>query len=148
MTPVGFREANSNHLTNIGRCPVLPEHPALNWDDWRSLINTLSGRSHITQIEPLWADNALAFVLRVLRPLGAADVDGVRFTEADKIIALLFTEAYAQTGFAAIVPGLSLYTQRMIVRCSFGCGKKKAAMPVACGRKTRRRSGMKSRVCG
>jgi len=74
---VGFREANSNHLTNIGRCPVLPEHPALHWGEWRELINTLIGRSHITQIEPLWADNALAFVLRVIRPLGAADVDGI-----------------------------------------------------------------------
>jgi len=70
---VGFREEGSKHLTDISVCPVLPQHPALNWDDWRELINGLDARSIITQIEPLWADNALAFVLRVLKPLSVND---------------------------------------------------------------------------
>ena len=74
---VGFREASSNHLTDISRCLVLPDHPALNWDDWRECLQTLSGRSHITQIEPLWADNALAFILRVLNPLSAQDISAL-----------------------------------------------------------------------
>lgn len=70
---VGFREEGSAHLTNISECLVLPQHPALNWDAWRDLIGTLDAASLITQIEPLWADNALVFVLRVLKPLSEGD---------------------------------------------------------------------------
>lgn len=72
---VGFREAGSSHLTDIQQCPVLPDHPALNWEAWRDLINQLQARDQITQIEPLFADNALAFILRVLKPLSAADLE-------------------------------------------------------------------------
>ena len=71
---VGFREAGSSHLTDIDRCSVLPDHPALNWRLWRELLGTLQARDQITQIEPLWADNALAFILRVLKPLSATDL--------------------------------------------------------------------------
>lgn len=70
---VGFREAASSHLTNIDKCIVLPEHPALSWQQWRLLINKLQGKAHITQIEVVYADNALALVLRVLKPLAATD---------------------------------------------------------------------------
>lgn len=70
---IGFREAASTHLTNIDQCIVLPEHPALNWQQWRLLINQLQGKAHITQIEVVAADNALALVLRVLKPLSGAD---------------------------------------------------------------------------
>jgi 23S rRNA (uracil1939-C5)-methyltransferase len=70
---VGFREAASKHLTNIDRCPVLADNPALNWAWWRELIAQLQGRALITQIEPLLADNALALVLRILKPLSATD---------------------------------------------------------------------------
>ncbi len=70
---IGFREAASSHLTNIDRCIVLPEHPALNWQQWRLLINKLQAKAHITQIEVVYADNALALVLRVLKPLAVSD---------------------------------------------------------------------------
>lgn len=70
---VGFREAGSSHLTQIEQCAVLPEHPALNWQDWREQINALQGRAHITQIEVTVADNALALVLRAIKPLSASD---------------------------------------------------------------------------
>lgn len=70
---VGFREAGSTHLTNIDKCMVLPEHPALNWAAWRELIGQLKGRAHITQIEVTVADNALALVLRAIKPLSATD---------------------------------------------------------------------------
>lgn len=72
---VGFREAASAHITNIDQCPVLPEHPALDWAMWRELIGSLQGRQVITQIEALVADNALALILRVLKPLSDADQD-------------------------------------------------------------------------
>lgn len=70
---VGFREASSSHLTNIDRCVVLPEYPALDWAMWREHLSRLQGRAHITQIEVIVADNALALVLRILKPLSAAD---------------------------------------------------------------------------
>ncbi len=70
---VGFREEGSKHLSNISRCAVLPDHEALDWDAWRALIGSLEARSLITQIEPLWADNALVFVVRALKPLGHSD---------------------------------------------------------------------------
>lgn len=70
---VGFREAGSTHLTNIDSCMVLPEHPALNWAKWREQIGQLQGRAHITQIEVTVAANALALVLRVIKPLSKND---------------------------------------------------------------------------
>lgn len=70
---IGFREASSSHLTNIDRCLVLPDHPALDFVAWRALLATLAGRALITQIEILLADNALGLVLRVLKPLSEQD---------------------------------------------------------------------------
>lgn len=70
---LGFREAASSHLANIDQCLVLAEHPALDWQQWRLLINGLQARAHITQIEVVDADNALALVLRALKPLSATD---------------------------------------------------------------------------
>jgi len=70
---VGFREAASNHITNIDVCPVLPDNAALNWAFWRDCINGLQSRSLITQIEALVADNALALIFRILKPLPVAD---------------------------------------------------------------------------
>ena len=70
---VGFREAASEHLTNIDRCLVLPESAALDWSAWRTLIGELQGRDRISQIEVIDADNATALVLRILKPLSEAD---------------------------------------------------------------------------
>nr|WP_246624837.1 23S rRNA (uracil(1939)-C(5))-methyltransferase RlmD [Oceanobacter mangrovi] len=70
---VGFREGRSEHLSNIDRCPVLPDLAVLDWAQWRELIGSLQGRDRITQIEVIAADNALALVLRVLKPLNEPD---------------------------------------------------------------------------
>lgn len=70
---VGFRESASQHLSNVDQCPVLPLHPALNWQRWREWLQQLDGRAIVTQIEVVVADNAIALVLRVLKPLNAAD---------------------------------------------------------------------------
>ncbi|MEK9714030.1 MAG: 23S rRNA (uracil(1939)-C(5))-methyltransferase RlmD [Thalassolituus sp.] len=72
---VGFREGGSKHITDIDRCAVLPDNPALDWAQWRDLIGELNAASLITQIEPVIADNALLFLLRVLKPLQDDDVD-------------------------------------------------------------------------
>ena len=70
---IGFREAASSHLTDIDRCIVLPDHPALDWSEWRQVISSLEATSLITQIEPLWADSASVFILRALKPLSGND---------------------------------------------------------------------------
>ncbi|MEN9465345.1 MAG: hypothetical protein RL217_1526 [Pseudomonadota bacterium] len=75
---MGFREAASSHLTNIDRCVVLPEHPALDFAAWRELFNRLQGRALITQMEVVVAENALALVLRVLKPLTGNDTQKIQ----------------------------------------------------------------------
>lgn len=70
---IGFREEASSHLTDIQHCVVLPEHPMLDWSAWRELIASLDCRSWLTQIEVLWVDNALAMVVRLLKPLAQDD---------------------------------------------------------------------------
>ena len=80
---LGFREAGGSHLTDIDRCQVLPEHPALDWSAWRELIGSLEAASLITQIEPLWADSALVFIVRVLKPLSAGDQSILRRAFSD-----------------------------------------------------------------
>ncbi len=70
---VGFREHASEHLTNINHCQVLPSFEVLDWSAWRSLLESLAGRDRISQIEVVAADNAMALVLRVLKPLSADD---------------------------------------------------------------------------
>lgn len=78
QTYIGFREAASSHLGNIDRCVVLPPYPVLQWSHWRELISQLDGSANITQIEMIDADNALAFVLRVLKPLSLQDIQRLR----------------------------------------------------------------------
>jgi len=70
---IGFREAASAHITDIDRCKVLVDHPALDWAAWREMLSTLQGRDRISQIEVIQADNALALVLRILKPLSTED---------------------------------------------------------------------------
>ncbi|WP_430459602.1 TRAM domain-containing protein [Thalassolituus sp. LLYu03] len=93
---VGFREAASSHLTNIDTCAVLPDHPALNWAMWRDVIGNLQGRALITQIEALVADNALALIFRVLKPLQAPDlqalIDALPAAEAELPVQLWLKE--------------------------------------------------------
>jgi len=72
---VGFRESGSKHITDIDHCAVLPDNPALDWAQWRDLIGELNAASLITQIEPVIADNALLFLLRVLKPLQDDDIN-------------------------------------------------------------------------
>ncbi len=70
---VGFRESNSKHLTNIDVCPVLVEHPALDWKAWRSRLIQLEGITRFTHIEVLQASQRLVLVFRVLKKLTAND---------------------------------------------------------------------------
>ncbi len=70
---IGFRESNSNQLTNIDVCPVLVEHPALDWKAWRGRLTQLEGVSRFSHIEILQASERLVLVFRVLKKLSAND---------------------------------------------------------------------------
>ncbi len=72
----GFREAGSEHITNIDRCIVLPDRSAFDWEQWRAQLATLDARSRLTQLEVIDADNSTALVLRTLKPM--TDVDAHR----------------------------------------------------------------------
>jgi 23S rRNA (uracil1939-C5)-methyltransferase len=83
---VGFREKRSSYITEMRECHVLPEEisgliPAL-----RSLVETLSVRARMPQIEVAVGDNAAVLVFRHLDPLTAADQSLLRsFSQTRKI---------------------------------------------------------------
>ncbi|ASP39207.1 23S rRNA (uracil(1939)-C(5))-methyltransferase [Bacterioplanes sanyensis] len=66
---LGFRESASSHISSIDFCPVMVEHPLLNWQQWREFLQQWPRRAELTQIEALQADNALVLTLRLLKPL-------------------------------------------------------------------------------
>jgi len=70
---IGFRESNSKQLTNIDTCPVLVEHPGLDWKAWRERLIQLEGISRFAHIEVLQATERLVLVFRVLKKLTAND---------------------------------------------------------------------------
>ncbi|OUS41073.1 23S rRNA (uracil-5-)-methyltransferase RumA [Oleispira antarctica] len=70
---VGFRESNSKQLTNIDTCPVLVEHPALDWKAWRGRLIQLEGIARFAHIEVLQASERLVLVFRVLKKLTDKD---------------------------------------------------------------------------
>ena len=70
---IGFRESNSNQLTNIDVCPVMVEHPALDWKAWRGRLVQLEGISRFAHIEILQASERLVLVFRVLKKLSDND---------------------------------------------------------------------------
>jgi 23S rRNA (uracil1939-C5)-methyltransferase len=70
---IGFREGSSKHLVAIDSCPVLVEHPALDWKAWRKRLLQLEGISRFTHIEVLQASQRLVLVFRVLKKLTEHD---------------------------------------------------------------------------
>ena len=66
---VGFRESNSKQLTNIDTCPVLVEHPGLDWKAWRGRLIQLEGIARFAHIEVLQASERLVLVFRVLKKI-------------------------------------------------------------------------------
>ncbi len=72
---VGFRERNKPYVTDMSRCETL--HPALaqRLGDLARLIEGLTIRDRLPQIEAVVGDNGVAMVFRVLEPPGANDRD-------------------------------------------------------------------------
>ena len=70
---VGFRERRSTHVADMRECHVLPEQVSRLIPELKTLVEKLSVRARLPQIELAGADNATALVFRHLEPLNDAD---------------------------------------------------------------------------
>jgi len=70
---VGFRERRSTYVADMRECPVLPERISALIGPLRELIERLSVRSRLPQVEVAVGDNAAALVFRHLLPLTPDD---------------------------------------------------------------------------
>src|SRR5258708_9406271 len=79
---VGFRERKSRYATEMTSCEVLPPSVSDLIRPLRALIDTLTMRERIPQIEVAVGDALTVLVLRVLEPVGAEDGERLkRFAE-------------------------------------------------------------------
>ena len=72
---VGFHEKRSSYVADMDSCEVLPERFSTLLRPLRDLVNALSIRSRLPQIEIAAGEEADVLVLRVLEPLAAADME-------------------------------------------------------------------------
>jgi 23S rRNA (uracil1939-C5)-methyltransferase len=70
---VGFRERRSTHVADMRECHVLPEKISLLIVPLRQLVEKLSLRERLPQIEVAVGENAAALVFRHLVPLSSED---------------------------------------------------------------------------
>ena len=71
---VGFRERRSTHVADMRECHVLPEKVSVLIPQLKILVESLSVRERLPQIEVAVADNATALVFRHLLPLTGEDL--------------------------------------------------------------------------
>jgi 23S rRNA (uracil1939-C5)-methyltransferase len=81
---VGFRERRSTHVADMRECHVLPQELSQLIPELRNLVEKLSLRERLPQIEIAAGDNATALVFRHLQPL----------TEDDKALLKEFSETH------------------------------------------------------
>jgi 23S rRNA (uracil1939-C5)-methyltransferase len=70
---VGFHEKKSSHVADMTSCEVLPPHVSAMLVPLRRLVEGLSIRDRMPQIELAVGSQVTALVLRVLEPVNAAD---------------------------------------------------------------------------
>lgn len=75
---VGFRERKGHFLADMDRCEILVESVGQRLGELARLIEALTVREHIAQIEVLSADNATVLVFRHLAPLPPEDRQRLR----------------------------------------------------------------------
>jgi 23S rRNA (uracil1939-C5)-methyltransferase len=75
---VGFRERRSSYVADLRECAVLPEGVSRLIPPLKDLVETLSIRERLPQIEVAVGDNAAALVLRHLAPLEEEDLGKLR----------------------------------------------------------------------
>jgi 23S rRNA (uracil1939-C5)-methyltransferase len=90
---VGFRERRSTHVADMRECHVLPESVSKLIPELRLLVEGLSIRERLPQIEVAVGDNATALVFRHLVPLTDQDKENLKdFSERHRIHAWLQPE--------------------------------------------------------
>lgn len=72
-TLIGFRERRSNFLADLHVCKVLDARIGERLDELRQLLNQLSIRSQIAQLEVAAGDTDIAIMVRHLQPMSPAD---------------------------------------------------------------------------
>lgn len=83
---VGFRERHSSHVADMHACEILPNHVSALIDPLRDLIEGLSIRARMPQIEVAVGDAVTVLILRVLEAPSDADERALRsFAEAHGI---------------------------------------------------------------
>jgi 23S rRNA (uracil1939-C5)-methyltransferase len=83
---VGFHEKQSSFVCDMTRCEILPPRISAMLPAMRELVNGLSIRDRMPQIELAAGDRVDALVLRILEPLTAADEDRIRrFAEEQQV---------------------------------------------------------------
>lgn len=70
---VGFHERGSSFVADMHECHVLPAHVSQLLEPMRRLVEGLSIRDRMPQIEVAQGEGLLALVFRILQPLDAAD---------------------------------------------------------------------------
>ncbi|MFN2643475.1 MAG: 23S rRNA (uracil(1939)-C(5))-methyltransferase, partial [Burkholderiales bacterium] len=75
---VGFRERRSSYVADLRECTVLPAHVSALIVPLKELVESLSVRTRLPQIEVAVADNATALVFRHLEPLTDEDHAALR----------------------------------------------------------------------
>lgn len=84
---VGFHEKRSSYVADMTSCEVLPRRISDLLPLLRKLVDSLSLRARLPQIELAIADNADVLVLRNLDPLTAEDEDRLRaFADAHRVV--------------------------------------------------------------
>ena len=83
---VGFREKRSSYITDMRECHVLPPQVSALIAPLRALVEELSIRARLPQIEVAVGDNAIVLVIRHLDPLTDGDFSLLRrFAEAHRV---------------------------------------------------------------
>jgi 23S rRNA (uracil1939-C5)-methyltransferase len=112
---VGFRERLAPYVAELQRCEVLVEPVGALIAPLAALLNGLSIRHRIPQIEASVADNVVALVLRVLEAPAAADL--VRLREFAALHSVRF---YLQTGGLDSVSPLDSDTAQPLEALRYG----------------------------
>jgi 23S rRNA (uracil1939-C5)-methyltransferase len=85
-TLVGFHEKRSSYVADMSRCEILPPKISALLPLLAQLVESLSIREQLPQIEVACGDKVDALVLRIMAPLSAADEAALRsFADAHEV---------------------------------------------------------------
>jgi 23S rRNA (uracil1939-C5)-methyltransferase len=119
---VGFRERRSTHVADMRECLVLPPGISALILPLRELIETLSVRERLPQIEVAVGDNAAALVFRHLNPLTSDDESILRDFANRNSVHVWLQPGGPDSAWPLHPPGSELYYElpEFGVRVAFG----------------------------